>query len=299
MLVYRGLSAYCLICLILAHAAAGQIRYAGRISTAPISLTLLDDGAGTVAGVYTYARFDTPIALDGTLRQGMLRVTERNRRGNATATLTIPGFAMACKTAQGTWKILATGQQLPLTLTSLSAADASEPDATLNQHGLLQDESLPNCNFEIVLAGEPAGYGSEVTAVRLLEKKTRRLVQQVPVSCQSHGLRSVGVGDFNFDGYPDFSVFESSYAGPNTTSLYFLYDPATKRYVDSGFTGTSLEFDEQKKRIYEHNSCCAGTSVTSAEYRVLHNRMVLVAQHCYRWDDKKQALVERKPSACQ
>lgn len=281
-----------------AQAAWGQVRYVGTVGAAPIELTLVDAPDENMTGVYVYTRFDTPIALSGTLKQGVLRLTERNGVGKATAALTLPGFAATTQTAAGTWQNLATGQQLPVALTRVSGQEPG-PDAAAPKRELLQVESLPGRYFKTVLTGNAGDFDREITSVRLFEKKTHRLVQEFAVSCQSRGLHSVLVGDFNFDGHPDFSVFESSYAGPNTTSLYFLYSPATKRYAASGFEGTSLEFDAKKQRIYEHNSCCAGTSVTMAEYRVVRNRMVLVAQHCYRWDDKKQALVERKPSACQ
>ncbi|MGS0626020.1 FG-GAP repeat protein, partial [Ralstonia sp. VS2407] len=175
--------------------------------------------------VYAYTKFNTPIALHGVLKQGTCRLVESNTRGKATAALTIPNFTTAKQTVVGTWKNLATGQQLPLTLTRLendqSAQDTKAP------HELLQVASLPNGYFKVVLTGNPDALGSQLTAVRLFDKKTNRLVQEVPVDCQSHGLHSVSVGDFNFDGYLDFSVFESSYAGPNTSSLYFLFTPAT------------------------------------------------------------------------
>ena len=289
MMTYRALWFFC--CLIFTRSALGQAHYTGLVGSAAIELTLLNDDNGTMNGVYAYTRYNTPIALTGTFKQGTLRLTERDERGKSAATMTVVGFAATSPTVAGTWKNLATGQQFPLTLTRVLAADAP-PE-------LLQVASLPNIYFKIVATGNAADPGSQLTVIRLLDKKTGRLVQQIPIDCQSRGLHSVTTGDFNFDGYPDFSVFESSYAGPNTSSLYFLYNPATKRYKDSGFAGTSLEFDDRKKRVYETNSCCAGSSVMNAEYKVVRNRMVLVAQHCYRWDDKKQELVERKPSACQ
>jgi hypothetical protein len=90
-----------------------------------------------------------------------------------------------------------------------------------------------------------------------------------------------------------------SYAGPNTSSLYFLYNTKTKKFFNSGFDGSSLEFDAKEKRIYERNQCCAGTVHTSAVYKVVKNKMVLIEQHCFVWDEKKQDLVERKMKDCQ
>ncbi len=72
------------------------------------------------------------------------------------------------------------------------------------------------------------------------------------------GLENITVDDYNFDGIQDFSVFETSYAGPNTSSLYFLYDLKSKKFFKSDFNGVSLEFDMKKKEIFELNQCCAG-----------------------------------------
>lgn len=266
--------------------AQGQVSYVGTVGSAAIELALNDTAEGVVSGVYFYPKFGTPIALGGQLKGGVLTLTEKDARGKASATLTIPAFSAGASQLAGTWRSLATGKSLPMAL-----ATASSPE-------LLQVAALKDSYFKLVLAGQP-GEASRVVAVKILAKKTNRLVQQLAVDCQSQGIYSVAVGDYNFDGLPDFSIFESSYAGPNTSSLYFLYDPARRQFVNSGYEGTSLEFNAKTKRVYEHNSCCAGTSVTSAEYKVVRNRLVLVAHHCLRWDEKKQKLVERPYSACQ
>ncbi|MGI4736664.1 MAG: XAC2610-related protein [Janthinobacterium lividum] len=267
-------------------AAQGQASYAGTVGSAPIELVLNDTAEGLLSGVYFYPKFGTPIALSGQLRRGVLTLTEKDARGKASATLTIPAFEAGASQLAGSWHNLATGQSLPIVLTAT------------NSRELLQVAALKDSYFKLVLASQP-GEASQVVAVRILAKETNRLVQQVAVDCQLQGVHSVEVGDYNFDGLPDFSVFERSYAGPNTSSLYFLYDPAKRRFVNSGFEGTSLEFDEKAKRVYERNSCCAGTSVTSAVYKVVRNHLVLVVHYCFRWDEKKQELVERPYSACQ
>jgi hypothetical protein len=264
-------------------AAQGQTSYVGTVGNAAIELAVNDTAEGLLSGVYCYPKFGAPIALGGQLKRGVLTLTEKDARGKASATLTIPSFSAGASQLAGTWRSLATGKTLPVALTAASSTE------------LLQVAALKDSYFKLVLAGE----ASQVVAVKILAKKTNQLVQQLAVDCQSQGIHSVEVGDYNFDGLPDFSIFESSYAGPNTSSLYYLYDPAKRRFVNSGYEGTSLEFDEKAKRVYERNSCCAGTSVTSAEYKVVRNRLVLVAHHCLRWDEKKQALVERPYSACQ
>jgi len=272
----------------LAQAAQGQASYVGTVGGAAIELALNDTAEGQLAGVYLYSKFGTPIALAGQLKRGVLTLTEKDAHGKATATLTIPVFTAQASQLTGTWRSLATGKSLPVTL----AAGASRGE-------LLQAEALKECYVKLGLDGQADGLNARVVAVKLFAKKTNLLVQELKVDCESHGVFSVEVGDYNFDGLPDFSVFESSYAGPNTSSLYFLYDPAKRRYVDSGFAGTSLEFDAKKRRVYERNSCCAGSSVITVEYKVVRNKLVELARHCYRWDEKKQELVARPASACQ
>lgn len=281
LLLFRGL------------AALGQASYSGSIGTLPIEMVIAADGDGDAQATYVYTKFDTPIPLSGRLQSGTLVFTEKNSLGKPSATLTLNAFSATAKKASGVWRNLATGQTLPLALTQQFTV-ASGGAGAGNSPELLQATALKNGYFKAVLASTES-----IGAIKLFEKKTDRLLQTFPVECQLWGLDNVSVGDYNFDGFADFAVFEQGYAGPNTSSLYFLYNPATKRYFKSSYSGVSLEFDAKAKRIYETNSCCAGSSVQKIIYKVVNNRMALVAQHCYKWDEKTQALVERKWSACQ
>lgn len=297
---------FLLLSLGLRRGAQAQTSYAGFVGTLPIELVLEDYGnypvtkSISVAGLYVYTKFNTPISLSGTLTQDRLTLRERAAHSQPSATLTIPAFARASRTLTGTWQNLATGQQLPLTLTQRFAATTGERAAWAG-YELLETATLPTVYFKTVLAKEPGEYYGKIIGVKLFAKKTGHLLQQLAVAdCQLLGFaHNVSVGDYNFDGQPDFSVFEQSYAGPNTSSLYFLYNPATKRFEESGFEGVSLAFDARKKRIYERNSCCAGTSVTTAAYKLVHNQMMLLEKHCFRWSEKKKDLEERPWRDCQ
>ena len=287
------------MCLFLNGTAQSQTVFSGRVGTAPIELVLETYAPGEEAyGLYVYTKHNSPIELRGSWKAGVLKLTEKDSSGKPAATLTVPNFDPDSTTTRGTWKSLVTGRELPLTLNRRYATDRwlATDESPIE---LLQAEALPSIYFKTVFADHDDSNSSGIMSVKLLDKKTGRLVQQVKAYGESMGMNSVSVGDYNFDGLADFSIFESHYASPNTSRLYFLYNPVTKRYVESGFTGTSLEFDAKKKRIYETNSCCAGTSVIKIEYKVVRNKMVLVAQHCYKWDDKRNELVERNPEACQ
>ena len=47
------------------------------------------------------------------------------------------------------------------------------------------------------------------------------------------------------------------------------------------------------------NQCCAGSSVVTATYRVVKNKMILVSENCFRYDEKKGELVKRPMKQCQ
>lgn len=283
-----------LFSLVANEAAWGQTSYVGSIGTLPIELALDSYSGGEVEGVYIYKKFGSPIALTGTTTQGTLVLTEGNVHGKATARLTIPAFTADLQTITGTWQNLATGQQLPVVLTPQFERDLNQDSDSTAHPELLQVSALKTCYFKVVLSSSES-----IGSVKLCEKRTGRLVQELKADCELRGIQSVSVGDFNFDGLEDFAVYQQGFAGPNTDSLYFLYDPIKKKYVDSGFEGVSLQFDAKTKRVYETNSCCAGSSVQNSVYKIVRNRMVLVEQHCLRWNEKKQALVERKLSECQ
>jgi hypothetical protein len=131
-----------------------------------------------------------------------------------------------------------------------------------------------------------------VAGVRIYEKGTDRLIQSLNMNCEFFGLENISVGDYNFDGIDDFSVFESSYAGPNTSRIYILKEPKSEKYFVSEISGISLVFDADAKLIYEHNQCCAGRSHMNATYKVVDNKMELIDQSCLEYDDEKEEFIE-------
>lgn len=278
--------------------AFGQTSYTGFIDKFPVELVTDISSDGDVMAIYSYTNFDEPIVVNGKLKETHLTLFEKDKKGKNSATLTFPTFTTDAGSIEGNWTDLRTGKQLKIKLTKKFVVQ--EGDGVESKSGeILQPVSLGNQYFKLVISKTKDNTYSNISGVKILDKKTDRLLQQLNVDCQLLGLNNIDTGDYNFDGITDFSVFEASYAGPNTSRIYFLFDPKTNRYVDSGYTGTSLEFDSKTKRIFERNQCCAGTSVTTVEYKVVQNKMVLVKQQCFKWDEKKQALVERKMKDCQ
>lgn len=274
----------------------GQTTYTGFIDKYPIELVMNDVYSnGDARAIYSYTNFDEPISIIGELKNVELILFEKGKNKQNTASLIFDNFNVKSNALEGIWTDLKTQKQLKITLTKSFDVDSI---ATVDRE-ILQAVSSGNKYFKVVISKDKEASYEGVIGVKIFEKKTHKLLQKIAVDCQSLGLNSISIGDYNFDGILDFSIFESSYAGPNTSSLYFLYNPKTGNYIESGFTGVSLEFDSKRKRIIERNQCCAGSSVTTAEYKVVNNAMILVNEHCYKWSEKKQSLVERKIKDCQ
>jgi hypothetical protein len=67
-----------LLGLSLSSVALGQSCYTGTIGTLPIELSLEGtDIEVQQTGMYVYTKYDTPIELTGTLKRGVLTLTER------------------------------------------------------------------------------------------------------------------------------------------------------------------------------------------------------------------------------
>lgn len=260
-----------------------QQNYTGFIGKYPIELVADVHTGVTINAFYVYTAYDEPIKLEGNFQNGELTFFEKDVIGKKSARMIFQKFDSESDSVHGVWMDLKTNKKLNITL-------AKQNDLSI---GIIQATAIDDKYFRIV-----TDY-SNVSAIKIYQKKTDKLLQKFDVNCRYWGLHTFNLGDFNFDGITDFSIFESSFAGPNTSSLYFLCDPKTKTFFESHITGVSLEFDQKTKRITETNQCCAGSIITKSSYKLVKNEMVLVKEQCFRWSEKKQELVERELIECQ
>ncbi|MFV8372745.1 XAC2610-related protein [Flavobacterium sp. LB2P74] len=266
----------------------GQTSYIGYIDKYPIELVTNIYSDGVARAFYVYTKFDDPIKIDGTLKNGLLSLIEKDSLGKTNATLVFNDFKPDKTKIDGIWKDIKTSKELKITLTKSFDIDYGDSIEWTNKE-ILQPISLKDRYFKLIVSKVKGDFNAKVTGVKIVEKKTDKLIQQITnLECEIWGLDNVSTDDYNFDGVKDFSVFEQSYAGPNTSSLYFLFDSKTGKYFKSSFEGSSLEFDKTTKRIYEHNQCCAGRSHMNAEYKVVNNKMVLVKKTCLEYDEKTE-----------
>jgi hypothetical protein len=277
---------------------SAQTNYKGYIDKYPIELVTHIYSDGDARAIYSYQKFDEPIVINGRQCKDTLVLLEKDKQGKVTATLTFLNFNEKKNTLVGTWKNLQTKQELPIKLDKEFELESGD-SISWQDREIIQQVSLKNIYFKLVISKTTDYFYPVVSGIKVLQKQTDSLIQFIKLECELWGLDNLKIGDYNFDGVNEFSVFESSYAGPNTSRKYFLYNSKTRKFFDSNFEGVSLDFDQKTKRISEHNQCCAGRQHTTAKYKVVNNKMVLVEQHCYIWSEKKQDLVERKMKDCQ
>lgn len=273
-----------------------QVSYVGLIDKYPIELVTNIYSDGPAIGVYAYRKHNEPIAIKGMLEGKRLTLYELHNNKDTVATFVFSNYNSKSTVLNGLWMNLKSKKEMNVSLTRQFDMDI---EGTWANKELIQSEALKDHYFKVLVSKDAADDEPSVKGIKIVDKHTNQLYQALTLHCQSHDINSVSVDDYNFDGYDDFSVFESSYAGPNTSSIYFLYNPQTKKFFESSFTGVSLEFDKKTKTIWEDNQCCAGRQRTRIGYKLVDNKMVQKEKHCLIYDDKKDDYVERNWKQCE
>lgn len=268
-----------------------QASYSGFIGKYPITLVAYHYSDGLSEAYYVYDKYDGPIRIDGEQTEEGLVLYEKDEEGNIQATLFFEDFQEEASTVSGEWTKSDAYRSYEIRLTKDFEIGYGE-ELAWQQKTLLQSGATPDHYFKTIITKEKGEFYARVSGVQVWEKGTDKLLQVIELECQLFGIDNVSIGDYNFDGIPDFSVFEASYAGPNTSSIYILRDPNSQAYTVSDFSGVSLEFDEEAKRIHEHNQCCGGTSHMNATYQVVANKMVLLDKKCTEYNEDKDAFLE-------
>lgn len=282
-----------LISSVLANA---QYVYKGAVDKYPVEFLIDSYSDADVSAVYAYDRFDKPIRISGRQTDTGLTLIERSFELVDTTTMIFKGGRLGDDSLRGTWFNVRTGKRFEIRLAKTIRLDAAD-GAGFTDYGILQDAEMDSTYFRL-LVSRGAGEGPGVTGLRLYRKGDDKLLQELRFEAVFLGIGGVTTGDYNFDGHEEFSVFEEGFSGPNTSSMYFLYDPKSRRYFRSEIGGVSLEFDQIRKRIIEVNQCCAGSQVQRIEYKLVGNKMVKTATHCYKWNHQKDRLEERPAKEC-
>jgi hypothetical protein len=93
--------------------------------------------------------------------------------------------------------------------------------------------------------------------------------------------------DANFDGYKDLRILNECGATGNCSYDFYLYDPATNRFVENSFLSnlSTPTFDEAKKQVTtDQNSSAADWESDTYQYE--NGKYVLVKEEISVWDRK-------------
>lgn len=288
---------FVLVLLMVALCVEAQYVYKGAVDKYPVEF-LIDSYSGSdVSAVYAYDRFDKPIRISGHQTDTGLTLIERSFELVDTTTMIFSGGKLGDDSLKGIWFNARTGKRFEIRLAKDSQLDAAN-GAAFTDYGIIQDAELDSAYFRLLISRK-AGEGPDVTGLRIYRKGDDQLLQELRFEAVFLGLGGVMTGDYNFDGHEEFSVFEEGFSGPNTASIYFLYDPKARRYFRSEIAGISLEFDQVRKRIIEVNQCCAGSQVVRIEYKLVGNKMVQTLSRCYKWNHQKDRLELRPMKECE
>lgn len=269
-----------------------QVSYSGVLGNNPITLVSYHYSDEYSMGYYVYNKFDTPISLEGVRNENSLELYERDETGRIVATLRFDAFHPGTDKLQGKWIAADSAITHEISLSKdFDLRSGSEEDLLHNTYELLQQASTENHYFKTIVTREKGDMYARVYGVKIFEKRTDRLIQTISVDCRFPEGDSVSTGDYNFDGIEDFSVFEEDLIGSNTSSIYFLKNPDDDKYTDSGFSGTSLEFDEKEKLVYEHFIANAGQRFMKAVHKIVNNKMVMTEHQWFEYNEEKDEFV--------
>ena len=272
--IHRRLTILAALFLVFNTGTACATEYAGTLGSQEISVSLTKD---TGQATYFYNKFRTPITLNQKQDTGTELVYVETQLGKPIAEFHLNDRD---DTLQGYWRNLRTGQRFDVSLSR-----------RYDERGLIQSASFPNEYVRIQCDD------SDKT-VNIIDKATDNVRQTIQTGGQCLG-DELQVFDYNFDGNADFSVFESFYAGPNTSRLYYLYDPKTRTYAQTEeLSLTSLEFDARSKTITSTNQCCAGSRILVETYRWAGAKLKRVNGICYVLD-KAGNHVAKPGKACE
>ncbi|MFT5337280.1 MAG: hypothetical protein ACI9YL_001282 [Luteibaculaceae bacterium] len=279
--------------LISGLSAQGQTTlFSGSINKVPVEMVTYSFPDGVTRLAYSYTKFDSPIGASGIFRDGTLVAVEDNGGDSLPSVFELVSSPNNEKELKGKWVSYSNRLMMDVELVKSISFDSYD-DTQFEGLEIMQLESTREHYFMVVLDKEQ-GDGAVAVGVKVYEKGTDTLLQEFSVECQYIGLENIKMGDFNFDGQMDFSMFESSYSGANTSSIYFLKNSTTGKFEESDISGSSLEFDSEKKLIIERNQCCAGSQEFITSYKWVNNVMVRLEKKCFIYNEEAGGYEETK-----
>ena len=158
-------------------------------------------------------------------------------------------------------------------------------------------EALPEYRFQVNGDSETGAAKSIV----ITDNASGKVLQEIDVSQVCEGLGReldedfFALQDVNSDGYKDISMVIAVGGSGNSSSAYWIYDPAAKRFVyreDFSNLGT-LEIEPGSKLLHTHsNGGHAGMIFSESSYEVKDNTPILIREVNQDYDEKNGYYVQ-------
>ncbi len=219
-----------------------------------------------ILAVYSYLEEGIPIWLSGFMQNGNLFLDEVSDDGVILVKYEFPGFDDQKTSISGKWIHQGSGDEQEIFLTlDFKLSDCSHE---FKDKELFMVNGTENLYFSVLTYMTEDDYYARISDVLIYDRATHELLQSIEgLDAQSiRGFRSVSIGDYNFDSEDDFCVFGEQFAGPNTKSFYFIFDPVKEEfnYSEQLSNLMSAEFDSTEGIIIERN--VSGNSESARAY---------------------------------
>lgn len=260
------------------------LEYSGVIGNSPIhfSIERLDQPDGAV---YMYDQHNEPIRLiadNSNQTKEIIKLVEGldyahpNQLPSAQITLQLDPNSPEQLT--GEWQNIQTKLILPIHLSQY-----------VEPAGLLQSRS-----FKKALIRKKCTEYQDDKVVHIYDKKTHQLLDTIQTGGECRG-DEVHVGDYNFDGYQDFSVYSEGFAGANSKNIYVLYNPLTHHYESNDeLNDVSLSFDPKHKIVTSTNQCCSGRQTLIQRYTWKKNKLKKLDSSCLIYNELTNRFIRYK-----
>jgi hypothetical protein len=217
------------------------IAYEGTIAGSGIFMTLSETDGGIVGG-YHYKKYGTAIPLQGSIVNSHITLIEKSTLGEAKISAELDNQLMI-----GTWKGNGVSHSIH--------ASALSKSYTNLINGIDISKNHPNTNIKI----------------RFIDGRSQKLEVETLTD-----TTSIVFEDYNFDGFPDLRVLESS-TGSNTSYIAWTYEPSKKvfEYSEeiSRLSSPKVLHSERAILSLSRDGCCryiatksTGTEKRSAEF---------------------------------
>lgn len=218
--------------------------FKGKIGENKIEMFLNFDWSNyKVHGIYKYEKFNNIISIDGKIGEPIEIIEYQNNL--PFAKLTFSHFNDMNNPIVGIWKKLNDNKEIPIEIKNTEDILCANKACFYEKAEILQKKSTKYEFFKLEIQKNEDNNNPIVTSINVYSKKTGKLIKKIPCICPYKETNSIEIGDFNFDGIEDFSIYKSS----NKYIRKYYFIKSKNKFLKVNFYSDNLIFDKNKKVI--------------------------------------------------